>query len=432
MPFVDDLNERYFGGALSAEVLRLLRPIDDERLEVRQFVERMFRHLHRQRFPAADFAELLAWSVGSILPGILPGAWGAVPPITQKGRHSGIDEYLASNPWRALRDGDRMLDLGCGFPPVTTLDTAERFPAVDILGADPSFGEYLVREANGDYALFDGEGALLYFQAGVMSTSAWEALHSDPLQTRARFSAHLQRLRGRVRERAAGNQRVVLDGVELVRHPIAQYERPNVSFIAKGIGAPGMHGFVAVRCFNVLYYFDDAFRQEALRWLAGTLVEGGISITGADWLASRYARYSVHRAEGGTMIAREFAFSIENVRPLGIVPVFTLHDDDHDLHLMTSLIAALRADERFRRDMDRRLDDIHASLQICARKPDGYLGTVSADADPEMLSSGASMIGTALEQDGFVERAVEVLQRSGYRAWINAIGHVAIDPGVMP
>jgi hypothetical protein len=432
MSFVEDLNARYFGGALSSEVMRLLRPVDDQRREVRDFVARMFRQLHRQRLPAADLSELLAWTAGSALPGILPGAWGAVPPITRKGRHAAIDEYLACNPWRPLREGDRMLDLGCGFPPVTTLDSAEYLPGVRIVGADPSFGEYLIREPNGDYAVFDREGALLYFQPGEFNSAAWAALHADPARTRARFQAHLHRLREMLPEESAASQRVSENGVELVRHPISQYERPNVSFTAQGIGACGMSGFAAVRCFNVLFYFDDTFRQQALSWVAGTLVEGGICISGADWLASSYARYTLHRAEGGTMVAREFAFSIENIRPLGIVPVFALHDDDHDVLLMSSLIGILRGDAGFRTDLDRRLDEIQADLQICPRKPDGFLGGVSAEVNAETLNASPALMGSALERDGFDQRAVEILKRHGYRAWINAIGHIAIDPAVVP
>lgn len=43
-----------------------------------------------------------------------------------------------------------------------------------------------------------------------------------------------------------------------------------------------------------------------------------------------------------------------------------------------------------------------------------------------------SSVGSALERGGFDERAVEILQRHGYHAWINAIGHIAIDPAVTP
>jgi hypothetical protein len=429
MAFVDDLNERYFGGALSSEVMRLLGPINDHRPEVRNFVERMFRQLHTRRLPPTDFAENLAWSTGSILPGVLPGAWGgAVPPVTQKGRHAAIDEYLATNSWRSVRDGDRLLDIGCGFPPLTTLDSAARFPALQIVGADPSFGEYLVREANGDYAVFGRDNTLLYFQPGILSASAWGALYRDPSQTRARFVAHLQRLRAE----SCNSRRVTRDGIELVREPIADYVGPNVSFTQLGIGATGMEGFAAIRCFNVLYYFDDAFRQEALRWFADILIDGGIAVTGADWSASCYARYTVHRAAGGTMVPTEFAFSIENVRPLHFSSMFALHDDDHDACLMSSLIGTLRSDQSFRTDIDRRLDEIQSDLRICPRKPNGFLGTAPKLAGAKAQVAAPEAIGSALERDGFAERAVEVLGRSGYRAWLNAVGHVAIDPTTGP
>ena len=128
------------------------------------------------------------------------------------------------------------------------------------------------------------------------------------------------------------------------------------------------------------------------------------------------------------MVAREFAFSIENIRPLGIVPVFALHDDDHDVLLMSSLIGILRDDVRFRTDLDRCLDEVQADLQICARKPDGCLGAVAATVDAETLNASPSIMGAVLERDGFDERAVEILKRHGYRAWVNAIGHIAIDP----
>ena len=429
MAFIDDLNERYFDGTLSSEVMRLLGPINNHRPEVRNFVERLFRQLHTRRIPATDFAENLAWSVGSILPGVLPGAWaGAVPPVTQKGRHAAIDEYLATNPWRRARDGDRLLDMGCGFPPLTTLDSAARFPTLQIVGADPSFGEYLVREANGDYAVFGRDDTLLYFQPGILSASAWGALYRDPSQTRTRFVTHLRRLR----EEPCNGRKVTRDGVDLVREPIADYMGPNVSFTRSGIGATGMKGFAAIRCFNVLYYFNDAFRQEALRWFANTLIDGGIAITGGDWSASCYARYTVHRATGGRMVPLEFAFSIENVRPLHFSSMFALHDDDHDVCLMSSLIGVLRSDQRFRNDIDRRLDEIQSELRICPRMPNGFLGTAPKPVGGTAQVAAPEAIGAALERDGFAERAVEVLGRSGCRAWLNTVGHVAIDPTTGP
>ncbi|HUA22675.1 MAG TPA: hypothetical protein VMA54_01000 [Steroidobacteraceae bacterium] len=432
MSFILELNHEYFADGLSAEVLALLAPIDGQRIEVQQFVTRMFRQMRRQRTDAHDFSERLALVTGAMLQHILPGAWGSIPPITQTGRHTAIDEYLARNPWRPLGAGDGLLDLGCGFPPVTTLETADRFPQVSIVGADPSFGEYLVKEASGDYAVFDAHHRLLYFQPAARSAERWRAMFTDPAETRARFAAHLTALRPHLPETLPVSRHVSADGVEIMRNPIAGFERPNVSFRRLGIGDGGLHGFAAARCFNLLYYFDRAFQEESLRWLSHTLIEGGISLTGADWTRSRCARYSVHRREHGAVTAKEFAFSIDNIRPFDLVTFFTLHDDDPGTALMAQLIGVLHGDTRFREDSARRMDEIQQQLGFCARKPDGYLGGVlpSLAAEEAMLAS--DRIGAALERDGFPERAVDVLMRNGYRAWVNCVGHIAVDPLELP
>jgi len=433
MGFVSEINARHFDGALSADVVQLLGPIDHERPEVHAFVERMCRQLRRQHIDARDFSELMAWILGNFLPKLLPGAWGGiVPPITQQGRHAAIDEYLAQNPWRPPGKGDRILDLGCGFPPITTMDLADRFREAEIVGADPSLGKYLVRDSNDDYAVFDDDARFLYFQPGALGVDRWEALYRDPGATRERFTAALETLRSRLPEDDGSRQAASMDGVELVRNPIAEFERAHLRFERRGFGSDGLAGFAAARCFNVLIYFDDAFRQQALHWLSGVLIEGGIFVSGADWSRSRYARYSVHRRENGVMVPVEFAFSIENLRPLELIAVFALHDDDHDLDLMSRLIGILRSDGDFRRDIDARMDELQAGIGFGARKPDGYLGAITDGVDPNVLQSAAEVVGAALEREGFAERAVEVLERNGFRSWVNCIGHIAIDPGSGP
>ena len=153
---------------------------------------------------------------------------------------------------------------------------------------------------------------------------------------------------------------------------------------------------------------------------------------GVNGLCSRWARYSVHRSENGSMTPKEFAFSIENVRPLELIPVFTLHDDDHDVKLMSTLISILRSDEAFRNDIDGRMDELQAELGFCARKRNGYLGSTAQGVGSSVSDTAADEIGSALEKDGFHERASQLLEGSGYRSWVNCVGHVAIDPTVPP
>jgi hypothetical protein len=433
MSFIDRMNSQYFDGRLSQNVLTLLEPVNGERPDVRGFVERMCRLMRRQGLDARDFPEFLAWVVSMFIPKMLPNAWGgAVPPITQQGRHADIDEYLAKNPWRRIGDGERLLDLGCGFPPMTALDTANRFPGVDLTAADPSFGRYLVREANGDYAVFDGDAQLIYFQPATNEAESWQALYADPIETRRRFGSRLSDLRALLPDDVSVFSSVSRDGAELTQNPVLEFGRDNLTFRQVGIGSSELRGFHAVRCFNVLLYFDDAFNRDAIEWLGNVVVDGGISISGIDWSHSRFARYSVHRAEDGVMRHKEFAFSIENLRPFEIMPFFTLHEDDRGAELLASLVGVVRDDDGFRQDFDRRLDELLSETRFCERKADGYLGTLSEGADPRTFATASKTIGSALEHEGFNQRAVDALNERGYRAWVNCVGHVAIDPEQMP
>jgi len=429
MSFIAEMNTRYFDGGLSSAALQLLAPLERERAEVQAFTRRAFDQLHRQHVGAEDFPDLMAWSLGSLVGLVLPGAWGGiVPPITVPGRQAILDEYLTKNPWRSIGDGDHLLDLGCGFPPVTTIDAAARFPNCRITGADPSFAKYLVREANGNYAAFDESGTLLYFQSGSSNAVAWRGMFDDPAATRRRFTDHLENLRGSLPTDDGSLARVECDGLALTRDPVMEYNRDNVTFRQIGIGSEGLSGYQIVRCLNVLFYFDDAFREKALDWLSGVVSDGGLFLCGVTAPGAGCARYAVYQADGGRIVPREFAFSIGNIRPLELISLFTLQEDDRDAHLMARLIGILRSDEAFRRDFDQRLDKLLVEAGFEPRTAEGYLGRYTRTVDPQAFAAALETISKGLERDGFTEWAAEVLSRNGYRSWVNCVGHIAVEP----
>jgi hypothetical protein len=92
-----------------------------------------------------------------------------------------MDAYLAHNPWHRPGREPVLLDLGCGFPPVTALDSATTLPGWRVIGVDPSFDRYLVYDGD-DYACFDVEGLLRFFQTDTMA--------ADPVLTRWRTEGH--------------------------------------------------------------------------------------------------------------------------------------------------------------------------------------------------------------------------------------------------
>ena len=425
-------NAECFDGRLSGAVLDFLKGVEDERPEVREFVDRAFRLMKLARFRAEDVSPALGWALGSMLPRILPGAWGGmVPPITVAGRHVRIDDYVAA---ASRRPSASYLDLGCGFPPLTTVDTAERFPNFQVLGADPSFGRYLVYDAAGDYACFADDGSPRYFQAGAQDLARLDALHRDHVATRRHFAGLLEALRPALPEHDDGAfSSAERDGCRLDRNPIRQFERPNLGFRQGGLlsleAAP--ESFDVARCFNVLVYYDRAFREKALNWVGRLIREGGLLLTGMNWARSTLSRYRVYRKEGGRLVPKEFALSIDNLRPLGLVQVFALHDDDEEAPALARVIGALRADESFRADYDAAIDRLFEQHGLVTRQADGYIGDPNPDLPPAERERAAEAIERALDEAGFVDRAAELLRDLGLRAWRNPVGHLAIDPAVL-
>ena len=434
---VDRWNAIYFDGRLSPDACQLLDGLEDASAEACAFAERIFQLMRASRFDAADVSRLLAWDIGVIAPGILLRAWGGiVPPITVADRHRKIDDYVAANPWHgpAAAPGRRrvMLDLGCGFPPLTTMDSAEALSDWCVIGADPAFGRYIVYDAKGDYACFANEEDIRYFQPGIVGDKArWEALHRDHETTRTRFRDLLHALLPSLPETDEGElQEVERDGARLVRNPIRHYERPNLTFLEGGIGSSlELEEQVdVIRCMNVLIYFDRPFRDKALRWAAPLLVDDGLFICGMNWTKSSYARYCVYQKESGRLVPREFAFGIENVRPIGFIPWYTLHDDDQDVLLLAELVGQLRSDDSFRCSFDRHLDALLADVGICPRGPDGYLGGLPEHVTPDEVVERFVTLLDRLRASGFTDSAVEVLHAGGREAWRNCVGDVATLP----
>ena len=217
-------------------------------------------------------------------------------------------------------------------------------------------------------------------------------------------------------------------GITVVEDPILGFPAGNLTFAEEGIGAGGLGGHEAVRCLNVLCYFDRAFRNRALEWMADVVAEGGILVTGVNWAGSRHSRLTVLRREGGSMAPREFAFGIENVRPLETVAWFAPDDDDYELAELAELVGVIRLSDAFRKSFDGRMDELLAATGFTSRRANGYPGFVDQTAGSDPLEAAAT-VGRRPEGDGFAEGAAEVLRAGGYDAWANCVGHVAVNPG---
>lgn len=426
---IEDLLDRTLGSRPSAHHVALLKKAENERPEVKEFLERAFRIMALSNSTPGHMTPGLAWILGVMIPRLLPGAWGnVVPPFTYEDRHKLINAYLTANPWGQYPEGTVLLEMGCGFPPQTALDAARDFPQWQVIGADLQFDPYVLYDSEGNYACMGSDGSVRYFHPGTPNGASFLSLYSDTASTFQRFRTIFEALREKLPVSDHGKcVSIEHEGARLVHNPIRSYERGNLKLIQAGLGAETPQADI-VRVFNVLIYFDSAFRRRAEEWALRTLRPGGLFLCGADGTQTLEARYSVYRNEKGNLVPKEFAFSLDNVRPPTVMSLFCLHDEEKETFALAELIGVLRSDEEFRRAYDSRVDELLAEKRIWIRQEDGFLA-----APPDQVSAPEWMpayidMQRKLEQEGFADRALSVLKHAGYNAWINPVGHLGVDP----
>ncbi len=394
--------------------------------EVQKIVLRMLGLMRRAGFPATDFTEQMIWLLATVTPAMLPAAWGGrIPPLTAGGRHKKLDAYVARYAWGPHADTPVFVDLGCGFPPLTTVDTARHLPQWRVFGVDPSFAAYVLDDAEGNYACFDQAGEFLYYQPSK------NPLHDNPRSARERFQAMFALLAPRLPKVEGDASATAVENCwRLVHNPIHDFERLNLKFIEGEIEHLGLPPARAVRCMNVLLYFDQVVRRKMHMAMHALLTEGGLLITGFNHPFGTYARYAVHRKEAPGLHAIEFAFSLDNLRPLGIGPWVTIEEQDETAEMLADLIAAMRADGCFWPQFDARVDRLRARYDICRRDGDGFIHFTEAarSAPAHVIAEKVAALWHQLEDEGYTDGAVDALKRAGYHAWKNPVGDIAVRP----
>ncbi len=418
--FIEDLNSRYFDGKLSEEFKKELEKLPIDRPDVYAFVERMCRFCQMANYPGRDLSLITAQTLGSLLARILPGAWeGRVPPITIPGRHVAMDNLMKASEFGDRKDVD-MLDIGCGFPPYTTLDTVKAFPDWNTTGVDPSLPVYLVFDDQGNYATLDENKKTVYFQPAMPSLENWNELLSDSKATEARFEALVEELLGSSSQDPEALPRLEID-------PIKGYETDRLKFKRGGIGQVSIEPKDIIRCFNVLFYFDNPFFDNALNWFSDNLKDNGILLIGANWSGSIESYYTVYRKEKGQLVKNEFAFSLDCIAPIAIVPWYANYDDDAQSAELMELIRIIRSDESFMRAFYEFHDADRERLNICKRDADGNYGGVPPTMEAKDIWGGAAELLKGLHDSGLNEKAAEVLRTAGLNARVNEVGHIAVS-----
>jgi hypothetical protein len=422
---IEQLCDHVLGGRPAPEILQILKPLEVDRDEVRNFVRRAFRLMGIANIGVHNFSPWAAFGL-AMAKGFLPGAWGGrIPPITAPGRHKTIDDYLAATPWPAFGRNTTMIDLGCGFPPTTTLETAARFPDWQIVGADPLFDPYLLYDRDQSYACIDQSGSVGYFQLqpGAKITSM-----EDYQRCRERIPVLFEQLLPKLPHDTGDKSTVEEDGSRLIRWPHKQWDSANLRMTQAGVGSEALPRANVIRCFNVLIYYGANFQRQFEKWAAAQVQEGGLVIAGANSPNGAEAYYGVYRKENDSLVEKEFAFSPDCVRALSLMPWFALQDDNTMNLRLAGLIRRLRSNAEFCAALDARMDEILKESGTLIRNADGCLASPPIPAPMEKISQVLSSFSGQLDHESFTERAAEALRSQGLRAWRNHVGHIAVDP----
>jgi hypothetical protein len=395
--------------------------------EARDVIRRMLALMKRSGCPATEITAHMIWLLFTVTPRILPSAWGGrIPPMTAQGRHKKLDAYVCGDPGPSTDVQPVFIDLGCGFPPVTTVETAGQLPDWRIYGIDPGFARYVVYDRDGRYACFNREGRFQYVQSPA------KPLNDTPEAVRVHFQGLFADLHSRLgSEGDDGDRRVVeWEGRRLVVDHARDYETENLRFIKAGVEDLELPPARFIRCMNMLLYFEKDVRERMLSAMAGRLGTGGLLLAGFNHPFGIYARYAVYKKSADGLRPCEFAFSMENLRPLGVGPWLALSEEDRDAVLLADLTGAIRSDRQFWPDFNRQVDHLREALGICRRGDDGFhhFTREVVNASPQVLFEKAAALWAMIEKEGYKAGAVAALRRAGYTAWENRAGDIAVVP----
>jgi hypothetical protein len=178
----------------------------------------------------------------------------------------------------------------------------------------------------------------------------------------------------------------------------------------------------------MLMYFDQQFRQLAMERFADLLRDGGRLVCGTDWAWTTEARYSTYVKRDGAMVPMEFAFTLDNLTPIGIATWYTLQADEREANMLAELSGTLRADAGFSAAFADVNDRLRAKHGLCPRLPDGYFSDSLPAENPAAMWHIAGDYSVELDE-ALADQACGVLARAGHNARVNEIGHVAVAIG---
>jgi hypothetical protein len=214
---------RVLRGRLAPVVLERLAALPVERADVRAFVERAF-HLIRQaglRRPMSHRFRVNS-SVADRAPAAghlgRPGS-----PITGRGPHRRFDDLVQ----RLCGDKGRMLDIACGFPPFTSVDSASALPGWTSSASIARCRSFFSRMDWGTMRRSTPTERCSISSRSRADQGKLEALLVD-------YDGSKRSLEELFRQLRAGG---AVSRASLRQHPVTWYERDNLTFVRADLDA---------------------------------------------------------------------------------------------------------------------------------------------------------------------------------------------------
>jgi hypothetical protein len=422
-PILKKWQEQFFNNNLSSEVVTILEHLDFNNQEITDFLSIYFNYLYLSGSNPHNFSPQLAqWYVG-YLDNYMLSAWQRVPPITASGRLRHIDALFVHELGLDPNQSLTALDIGCGYPPETTLDMARNFPAWNITGIDPGMPEYILYDAEGHAACYDREKKLIYIQRNPK-------LKSDQFDKKEKhvyinkFNTAWQELKDKPLD--ATEVQALINNRSLIYQPIRHYQSTKLTFYPTSLQAMDYRDhFDIIRCFAVFIYLSLPEIKQGLLKIQSALHENGYFVYGIVYEFGTGPMYVIYQKKESVLKAQEFAFSIDHLSQLNFTSFWGFNPDYPEKVLLAKLLNTINKNAKLALPIQKYVDEFLKSRNLAYRNDQGYLVRNSVASSAE-YSAAYSQLDPLLKKE-FMPAVVQTLQEAGWNAYENKGGDVAVS-----
>lgn len=359
-------NEDYFGRKLSQACLEEFDQIDTQDRELVNFVDTFLFYWNMAGLEARNCSPLAARFLSRMAKSYMPSLWAKIPPITSEERLQIIDHVVQDVLGISADQDIRFLDIGCGYPPVTTIETSNACPKWTCVGTDPNFPASILFDADKAVGCFDEIGTLVYIQylEGALQPSP-EKVEQD----KQRLTLEGQRIQS---DNLLKN--TLLEDEQFVVDPVKHYERDNLSFHTTTLLEFATdEPFDLIRCMNVFMYFDRNAILDNIKQAKMLLRDSGMFIFG-NVIESGYAsRYVVYQKCGTTLTPKLFGMDLGKLNQKDGNGWWAFHRDQPDTLFLAKVVRLVAENEELFGKVLEASDRVEQEFGYSFRDQDGYL-----------------------------------------------------------